>query len=370
MPTKLPSVWIQTCLQLHRGQDFRRPELRREVFCRFYQFHLKYRAHPGCVYYLIPYLRRKLRWSREEALWFAFLNGNTQHPVTSFVLHRRFRSLAQADELLGFYKQNYARLAFDADRRHHKKSLPEAISSYASLLGKAPQAEMWDTAANYGFWAVWDLARRIHSFGRLSAFSFCEYLRIVDVDVDCESLMLADHAGSRSHRNGLCKVLGFDSLDWHSSNPDFDGHYSGDLIEALERQGHSLLLEAKRRAAGTDYQRDVSYFTLESALCTFKSWFRANRRYPNVYNDMLYDRIRKAQDVWPDDDLSLFWDARRHYLPPHLRLEDSPHDPGCVPVKQNHFRLTGEVVMMQHDWPEFSNAFNDAIESHRLPVRR
>lgn len=35
-------------------------------------------------------------------------------------------------------------------------------------------------------------------------------------------------------------------------------------------------------------------FTLESALCTYKSWHRPNRRYVNVYSDMLHGRIDEA----------------------------------------------------------------------------
>ena len=37
---------------LRAGLDFRLPRYRREVFLRFYEFHLRHRAHPGCVYYL------------------------------------------------------------------------------------------------------------------------------------------------------------------------------------------------------------------------------------------------------------------------------------------------------------------------------
>lgn len=353
--------------QLSRGQDFRDPVLRGEVFDRFYQFHLKYRSHPGCVYYLIPYLRDALGWGPEETLWFAFINGNTQHPVTSLILHRRFPHPRHAAELVDFWQANYASLAFDTDRRHHKKSLHLAVLSYLNLIRGYSQEEAWLKAAETGWPMVWAMASSIYTFGRLSAFSYVEYLRIAGIEVDCPNLMLSDRSGSRSHRNGICKVLGLDQLDWHSSNPGFDGFYPDELVDALEDEGARILNRARTLAHGQPYSRDVSYLTLESALCTFKSWFRKNRRYPNVYNDMLYDRLTRSQAAWPDEDLSLFWAARAHYLPPHLRLEDSPHDPGCVPFKQNHFRETGEVVMMHRDWPEFGNAFNDAVESGLTP---
>ena len=45
------------------GVDYRKPEYREQVFQDFYEFHLRYRSHPGCVYYLMPYLKEKLNWS-------------------------------------------------------------------------------------------------------------------------------------------------------------------------------------------------------------------------------------------------------------------------------------------------------------------
>ena len=216
---------------------------------------------------------------------------------------------------------------------------------------------------------MWATATKIHSFGRLSAFSYCEYLKISGVEFDCDSLFLEDINGSRSHRNGLCKVLGRDDLDWHSSNPNFNGNYSKKTIEALKTAGEEILQEAKKRAKEKSHFHEVGYFTLESALCTYKSWHRVNRRYPNVYNDMFHDRILKTQASWPKEDLLEFWNARRNYLPEHLRLEDQPHDPGCVPVKQNHYRLTGQVIMMDREYPEFKNDFNDAVNSKKFPKR-
>jgi len=36
------------------GMDFRELKYRREVFLRFYEFHLKYKSHPGGVYFAMP----------------------------------------------------------------------------------------------------------------------------------------------------------------------------------------------------------------------------------------------------------------------------------------------------------------------------
>ena len=66
---------------------------------------------------------------------------------------------------------------------------------------------------------LWDVVRKdFYSFGRLSAFSYLEYLRIMGLNLDCPTLFLRDMQGSKSHRNGLAKVLGRDDLDWHDTN--------------------------------------------------------------------------------------------------------------------------------------------------------
>jgi hypothetical protein len=236
-------------------------------------------------------------------------------------------------------------------------------------MTKDRQLDFWYDRAEGGFPEMWKAATSIPTFGRLSAFSYLEYLRIMDIPFDCETLFLDDLSGSKSHRNGLCKVMGLDQFDWHDSNPSFDGKYPKDLIEFLTIAGENLRDDMWIRAKDKGYRGDVSYFTLESTLCTYKSWHRPNRRYPNVYNDMLYYRIKNVQEKWAGEDLGVFWQAREDNLPTHLRLEDNPHDPGLVPLKQNHYRLTGQVIMMDVEYPQYANDFNDAVREGRLPLR-
>lgn len=342
--------------------DFRRPEYRREVWHRFYEFHLKFKAHPGCVYFLMRELRDELHWTEEQALWFAFINGNTQNPVTSLIIHRRFPEPSAAAEMLEWFDGERNRLAWDTDRRYHRKAFGDATFGYLDRVVGSEQGDAWRRAASLGWRATWDMARRIPTFGRLSAFSYTEYLRIMGMPIVCEDLMLGDLDGSRSHRNGLSIVLGRDEWDWHASNPEFD-RYTPGQIRYLTDEAAELLAEAHERAQGKPWEHDVGYFTMESALCTYKSWHRPNRRYPNVYADMLRDRIEAAQREWPNEDLGPLWRARERALPEYLRLEATPSDPGCVPEKQNHYRETGQVVMMHREWECFGNEFNDRIEA-------
>jgi hypothetical protein len=363
----------RSSVELSYGQDFRKKGYRREVFLRFYEFHLKYATHPGCIYFVFPFLFKKYGWDVEQRLWFAFINGNTQNPLTSKIIFDEFPHFASLDlkRLDAWFNTNWPVLAFDTDRRHHKKEFIKAVTGYKKLCGDS-QAEYFATFMggddpHANFRLAWKEVRdKFYSFGRLSAFSYLEYVRIMRVGkIDCDQLFLDDMQGSKSHRNGLAIVLGRDDLDWHDSNPGFKGEYTPETLEWLKKEGAALLAEAKQRAVGKPWAYDVSYFTLESALCTYKSWHRPNRRYPNVYADMFHDRIKKAESHWPGRDFSEFWAARREYLPEHLRLEDNPADVGVKPIKQNHYRETGQVVMMSEEWPCFKNDYNDKVNTAR-----
>jgi hypothetical protein len=351
--------------ELEPWMDFREPRYRREVFLRFYEFHLKYRAHPGAVYYMMPYLQEKLGLDTESALWMAFINGCSQNIITTYLLVSRFPDPRRMDlkAFSAYFRQNYEKFGWDTDRRYVKNSLEKCVESYLAALNGRSQEEFFTalgpTQDKYrNFETTWDyVINNFYTFGRLATFSYLEYLRIVGLNLDCNNLYMDNITGSKSHRNGLCRVLGRDDLDWWDANRNFAG-YTPRIIAWLTQEGGRLLEDAKARID----HKDVSYFTLESTLCCYKGWHRPNRRYPNIYNDMFHDRIKHAEAKWGRrEDLSIFWNARKQYLPTELRKEDNPHDPGLAPIKQNHYLLTGQVIMMDREYPEFVNDFNLAI---------
>jgi hypothetical protein len=351
--------------ELERGMDFRLPIYRREVFLRFYEYHLKYRSHPGGVYFAFPWLANHMKMTDEDKLWIAFINGCSQNIVTSYIIFKRFPSLhdLNVEELDAWWNENHHKFkagsGWDTDRKYFKigkTGFPQCVESYKKAVDKyGSQKAMYDEVCNtddkyQNFRNAWSFVRdNFLSFGRLSAFSYLEYLRIQGLKLDCDNLFLEDISGSRSHRNGLCKVLGRDDLDWWKN----DVKYSPQMIDWLKQEGELLLKESAR----IDHP-DVSYFTLESTLCCYKSWHRPDRRYPNVYMDMFYNRIKYAETEWGNQ-FQLFWDMRKDCLPEHLRLEDNPYDPGLSKNKQNHYRLTGEVIMMNREWSCFENQFDN-----------
>ena len=358
---------------LKEGFDFRLPIYRREVFLRLYEFHLKYGTHPGLVYMLMPYLSQKFGWTQEQKYWFAFINGCTQNPCTSWVIFNHFPDYEKITEteLENWHIKNWKNLFYDIDRWYVKGHFVENFINYKKNLGGLSQVDFFEgilasSNSKYAnFYNVWDkVMSDFFMFGRLSTFSYLEYLKIMGLNIDCPELFLDDLSGSKSHRNGLMIVNGREDLDWHKDNPQVLTH-GKDIVNFAIQEGDILLHQAKERFFGKPFYKDVNNFTLESTLCCYKSHFRVNRRYPNVYTDMLFERIKKAETcTWGNLNFDIFWQAREECLPKHLLLEFNKKDPSYLTgklniEKQNHFRLTGQMIMMDKEWGCFKNDFND-----------
>jgi len=308
------------------GDDARLPEVRRDVFLALVRFHDRFKNRPGCVYFALPSIVERL--GIKDLEWVAFLNGFSQNPVVTYRLLQVAPSREDYSRATAFFRDNYDKLAIDTDRFRFKHRFDESVSSFLM----APPIPM-ET-----FESTWDWATsELRYFGRLTAWSYLEYRQILGLpQAHPDTLMLRDISGSKSHRNGLCKLLGRDDLDDHSSNPLSPVRYADDTLSWLEAE--ELLLVAETGS---------SRFTLESDLCMFKSMFRPNRRYPNVYADMLHGRIRYSEAKFGDT-LGELWDMRREFLPRELRQEDGPlsHYVNLDPIAQNLFRLTGNLPFL------------------------
>ena len=139
--------------------------------------------------------------------------------------------------------------------------------------------------------------------------------------------------------------MGRDDLVWWQGANNGITTHSKEICEATEAESRTLTEELKERFKEKPWARYIGYETVESALCAFKNMFHG-RRYPNIYTDMSYDRIKKAEQVVPKIDFSIFWKIREEKLPKKLLLEKNPYDPGLSPVKQEWFMKTGQVPML------------------------
>lgn len=314
--------------------DYRKPEHRREYFDALYRLNLEHRIMPGLVYLYMPELARRHRWDDEQSLWFAFLNGMTQNPITSLRMMEQLpqvpRTPQELDRFTDWFNEQWATLQFDVDRRHQKRDTPAAVRAYAKLVFEhGSQAAMLSGKSYAELWAL--VRDRYYSFGRLSAFSYLEYVKIMGAGADCDDLLFGDKTGSRSHRNGLLLLLGMDHLVWDKRQPDsHDGRYENfdRMCGWLAAQAEAYLRHFNTRCP---HALGVGRFTLESNLCTFKNHFYG-RRYPGVYADMAWERILKAEAVGLSSVTQVFRQIREDHLPDWLRIET--YDEALTPAQR------------------------------------
>jgi hypothetical protein len=339
--------------------DWRLPENRREAFQRSYTFSLKHQNFPGMVYSMLPAIADAFDLDDDGRAWLAWLNGNTQNVVTSMLLLEAAPRYTDWPKAIAFWNEHFKALEWDTDRRHQKNDFGRATEDWFFASGPSPSTD-WAIAAEEGWRACWDMAIGSPFMGRISAWSYMEFARILLPFIPDVGEWFLKESSSRSHRNALCLLSGYDDA-WGWDREQSDIPFMLDLLPSLHDLAEDLLTEADARNAileqtgpqDFEYQHHplVSRLTMESALCTFKSWHKPNRRYPNVYADMMYQRIKKAE-ARMGRSLDLLWDIRKQTLPDWLRLEDNPLDPGLSPQKQNCFRETGGIPLLYREFPD------------------
>lgn len=308
-------------------RDFRISENRMEYFTKLYAMNLSNGVMPGLVYLYMPSLARRFNWDVEQRLWFAFLNGMTQNPITSLILFDQLPVCppagAQLTKFEAWFNDSWDVLQFDTDRRYQKKDTVAAIKHYAQLVEEHGSQEKMLTGKTYK--QLWDIVSTYVSFGRLSCFSYLEYVYLNGFGADCDDLMFRDKSGSKSHRNGMLLLHGKDDLVWDKrANNGFDGNYTNydKMCEWLTQQAEVFLGRFKANNTHLIY---AGNFTMESNLCTFKNHFYA-RRYPGVYADMAWERILWADEHGHREHTAPFKDIRKEYLPDWLLCEVTRDD--------------------------------------------
>lgn len=324
-------------------KDYRLLENRREYFDALYKLNLVYGVMPGLVYLYMPELAKRYRWGVDEKLWFAFLNGLTQNPITSLILFHRLPGVPPAGSALSqfeeWFNENWHELQFDVDRRFQKKETVNAIKTYAKLVEQfGSQEAMLRKDTPYS--SLWSRVRdNYYSFGRLSSFSYLEYVYLNGFGSDCDNLLFNDKSGSKSHRNGMFFLLGKDYLVWDKRQvKSHDGDYPefNRMCDWLNQESNTYLAEFSNSHQGVS---NIGNFTLESNLCTFKNHFYG-RRYPGVYSDMAQERIEWAEIRKFKNVVTIFKQIREDKLPEWLRSECSDEHL-TIPKKAVKFAETG-----------------------------
>lgn len=337
-------------------KDYKLLENRREGFKKYFYGIIKSEEYDP-YYYTANYLYKRYELNEEQMFWLSWLYGFIYNGATAWVVFNEFPDFENVDieRLKEWEIRNYKRMEFEVDTRYKKCKIHVAFANYRQSVGNKTQKEFFESICNSddpkkNFRKLWDHIRKnFLLFGRYSTFFYTETLkRCNNLNIECDSLFLEDISGSKSHRNGLCYVLGKDEWDYHKSNPAFKG-YDKWMIDYLVSEGDILLSELKKDFP--DIINKIDYFSLETALCAYKGFFR-RRRYLGFYLDRDCKQIKFAESQgWTGIDWSVFWQCREENLIKNMLCE---HNGYYEPKQelQNLFMETGVITNLQNWFDE------------------
>jgi len=252
------------------------------------------------------YLFRRFEHNKEQKLWIAWLYGTTYYLPTTWIIWNEFpdMELVGVDRLTKWNNENYKRLRYQTDTKWNKGHLPAQFVSYKNWVDNRSQRETFapfvDSSPQENFDRLWlEVKSKFHKFGRYSTWFYLQTLKqCCDMPIEPNNLMLNDHDGSRSHRNGLCMAVGED--DW------YDQKLTSKQLEYLDEQANYILQQVREEFPNTDY------FDMETCLCSFKKLFRTKHgRYLGYYIDRQAEEIAQCEkDGWFGIDWQPLWDSR------------------------------------------------------------
>lgn len=349
--------------------DYRKnePEIRKSYFKDWVYMFSKYKMWGGMIYLYFPEFCKKLNLTKEQRLWWAFLNSACENPNTTFALAKYFpdipRTASEIERFRKFHADNQSRIAYDTDRRYFRTKLVSEFEQYLGLLDGKTQEEffyetLYDKDPKKYYNNVHDALSSIKGWGRVTTWSAMEFYKILgEFEYEWDSFHMNDLKGSKSQRNGYLKMIGRDDLVWDKRQANGVESHSKELMAEIEIGAMETVEWLREEFKDEDFLYMIGPETLETAFCSFKNSFYG-RRYTNVYADMSYFRIKKAEEDFPEVDFSIFWEVRGENLPDHFLLEKNPDDTlheTKNPSKCAHgieLKVTGIPYNMHYDFPE------------------
>ena len=292
-----------------RKIDYRQKENRLDCFNYWSRWSVKQKEVDPPIW-LTNYLFERFEHNIEQKLWIAWIYGTTYHLPTTWVIWNEFPDfeLVDIDRLKWWNDRHYKRLRYQTDTKYNKGYLPQQFISYKNFISfnnkSGLQQDRFQNLSDRGFNHTFEtISKNLYKFGRYSTWFYMQTLHeCCKISFDPIDLKLKDFSGSKSHRNGLCYVLGHD--DW------IDKKLDKSCVLYLEYIAKEILQQNNM----------YNLYQMETLLCSFKKIFRRNNgRYLGYYLDRQAEEIKKAEnDNWSGIDWQVFWDARKEKLHPKL----------------------------------------------------
>ncbi len=278
---------------------------RKQDFINWFDWSLTIKDCDPAIF-MTNYLFDRFEHNTEQKLWISWLYGTTYFLPTTWVIWNEFPDfdLVGSQRLSEWNSANYKRLRYQTDTKWNKGHLPAQFESYRAWVGDRTQGDAFapylDSSPGENFNRLWpEVKDKFHKFGRYSTWFYFQTLKqCCGLALEPPHLMLDDHDGSRSHRNGLLMALGLDDL--------YDKKLTVSELSRLNEESKHILERVRQTHPNADY------YDMETCLCSFKKLFRRSRgRYLGYYLDRQAEEITKCEgDSWLGIDWQPLWDAR------------------------------------------------------------
>jgi hypothetical protein len=335
--------------------DYRLTENREEAFIKWFHWSIIYDDCDPAIF-MTNYLFDRFEHNREQKLWIAWLYGTTYYFPTTWVIWNEFPDFELVDQarIDAWNTANFKRLRYQTDTKYNKGHLGSQYKSYREwtfsrgTTQESAFASLLQGSDQENFKRVFEeVSGNLYKFGRYTTWFYLQTLKqCCGMNIDPPNLILEDYSGSRSHRNGLCYAVGKD--DW------VDQKLSDLQIAHLNKRAAVILEEVKRRVAETrpSSLHLVDYFTMETALCSFKKIFRVNRgRYLGYYLDRQAEEISTVEkDGWDGIFWKPLWDSRNEH--PVLMHHPELREGRVVEGRMSHFVDFGTIERLEFLYPD------------------
>lgn len=326
---------------------------RKELFIRWFHWSIH---HDDCdpAIFMTNYLFSRFEHNREQKLWISWLYGTTYYFPTTWVIWNEFPDFELVDQarIDSWNTSNFKRLRYQTDTKYNKGHLGAQYKSYREWVFQngGAQEEAFakfvkvDRTPQENFKVLFaELSNHLYKFGRYTTWFYLQTLKqCCGMNIDPPNLILDDYNGSRSHRNGLCLALGMD--DWVNKK------LTSEEYQWMENEAELILDEVKDRVMTTRPEAFhlVDYFTMETALCSFKKIFRVKHgRYLGYYLDRQAEEISTvANDGWDGIFWKPLWDSRTEH--PILKSHPELLQGRIVEGRMSHFIDFGGVQRLEY----------------------
>jgi hypothetical protein len=257
--------------------DWRLPENREKGFLLWLDWRLTYN---DLDHYMTANIFRdatgdksptKKPMTEEQRLWYCLIFGCTYQTEMAWAIYWNFPNLLEIDlqELEEWNVEHLDKQRYARDTKYNKGRIAEQVRSMQQLIMPYGSIKAWvdnqlrDNPSE-SFFNMYEEAQKIHKYGRMTTWLFCQALKeTAEVPLEPDT-MLATDKSNWSVRSGLCYLKGWDNLI------EAKGAKLGkdDMLNVAEAEKY-IFAKAKDNVS-PENSKVLTNFLLESHLCQYK----------------------------------------------------------------------------------------------------